>query len=183
MLGLGAGVTWVYVAVGCTRHDCHCKHIPLLPQLLQHCIVCYCLQTLDDHCQMSHMTLHAAQPLSSIVTCACHHWLLHEFQHLYTCLCAHVGASQTEQLYDEEGQYNPHLAKAVKKRAKKQKQQPMDEDAFDFGEAFADEPDAAEAVTDSDVDGTAGLDQQADDDAIDDDADAADREQEDSESD
>lgn len=47
-------------------------------------------------------------------------------------------ALQTDQLYNESGQFNPVAARADKKKKKKQKRLSLGDD-FDFAEAFADE--------------------------------------------
>lgn len=48
------------------------------------------------------------------------------------------GAHQTEMLYQEAGQFNPHVARAEKKRRKRESKLGLGDD-FDFAEAFADE--------------------------------------------
>lgn len=48
------------------------------------------------------------------------------------------GSTQAEKLYTEIGQFNPALARAEKKRRKKEKKLRLGDD-FDFAEAFADE--------------------------------------------
>lgn len=44
-------------------------------------------------------------------------------------------ADQTAELYNASGQFNPHAARALKKKAKKQ-QKRSSGDAYDFAEAF-----------------------------------------------
>lgn len=46
--------------------------------------------------------------------------------------------AQAEKLYSEDGQFNPALARAEKKRQKKAKKLSLGDD-FNFAEAFADE--------------------------------------------
>ena len=46
-----------------------------------------------------------------------------------------AGDSQAQELYSAPDQFNPHAARAQKKKAKKQKKQPAAEQ-YDFDEAF-----------------------------------------------
>ncbi len=46
-----------------------------------------------------------------------------------------VAADQTTELYSASGQFNPHAARASKKKAKKQQKRSSGE-AYDFAEAF-----------------------------------------------
>ncbi|KAK9814574.1 hypothetical protein WJX72_008095 [[Myrmecia] bisecta] len=83
---------------------------------------------------------------------------------------APTGKAQTEALYSEEGQFNPHKARADKKRAKKNKEL-GDPDAFDFDEAFGEEEEApmdgqtgAGTGEEDDADSDAGADVEGDND-------------------
>ena len=49
--------------------------------------------------------------------------------------CCPVHADQTAQLYTASNQFNPHEARAAKKKAKKQ-QKRVSGEAYDFAEAF-----------------------------------------------
>ena len=55
--------------------------------------------------------------------------------HLQMCVWCGAGESQARELYSAPEQFNPHAARAQKKKAKKQKKQPVAEQ-YDFEEAF-----------------------------------------------
>ncbi len=61
---------------------------------------------------------------------------LFPFAHLKTFNDTIFGnADQTAELYNASGQFNPHAARALKKKTKKQ-QKRASGDAYDFAEAF-----------------------------------------------
>jgi len=61
---------------------------------------------------------------------------LHKFAQFKTFSNTIAGnADQTAELYNASGQFNPHAARALKKKAKKQ-QKRASGDAYDFAEAF-----------------------------------------------
>eukprot|EP00236_Picocystis_salinarum_P000854 CAMPEP_0183832638 /NCGR_PEP_ID=MMETSP0807_2-20130328/5546_1 /TAXON_ID=88271 /ORGANISM="Picocystis salinarum, Strain CCMP1897" /LENGTH=585 /DNA_ID=CAMNT_0026078387 /DNA_START=31 /DNA_END=1788 /DNA_ORIENTATION=+ len=71
-----------------------------------------------------------------------------------------ASAAETRELYTQQGQYNPHMARAEKKRQKKQKQQSLEdhspEEDYDFEEDWgsddSDGPLVPSAIPDSDDD-------------------------------